>query len=309
MSTSTLAADIESYLRHCRAVGLVDATLKNYRHSLSIFLRAAGQRGCRRIADITQDDLRAAMVLASDEGRAKSSRVHMAVTIKQAFQWFQDEGRILRNPALGLPLPDDGEEDLLEQPLSEDEVSALFTSLPRRTVLDLRNACLLELLYGCGLRIGEACALRVDDIDLMRRTLTVRQGKGGQDRLLPLMTTAAAAVKDYLSVRRTLLRGPDLGMLFLSQYGKWWERKSVYNFFRDLNTARGPDARHLHPHLFRHSIAVHLLRGKADIRYIQDFLGHADLETTKQYLRLVPGRLKEEYDKAMPDIAVDPAVG
>ena len=83
---------------------------------------------------------------------------------------------------------------------------------------------------------------------------------------------------------------------------------SVYNFFTKLNEARGPSARNLHPHLFRHSIAVHLLRGKADIRYIQELLGHADLDTTKHYLRLVPGHLREDYDAAMPDIATGLAV-
>ena len=79
---------------------------------------------------------------------------------------------------------------------------------------------------------------------------------------------------------------------------------SVYPFFEQLNVARGPDMQRLHPHLFRHSIAVHLLRGGADVRYIQEFLGHADLDTTKIYLRLVPGHLREDYDAAMPEIEV-----
>ncbi len=118
------------------------------------------------------------------------------------------------------------------------------------------------------------------------------------------MATAAAAVKDWLAVRRTFLKGPDQGILFLSKDGKRWAGQNAYHRFRQLNRARGPEARHLHPHLFRHSIAVHLLRGKADIRYIQAFLGHSDLDTTKIYLRLVPGRLRAEYDAAMPEIAV-----
>ena len=100
----------------------------------------------------------------------------------------------------------------------------------------------------------------------------------------------------------------DHGALLVSQYGQRWKRMSVYNFFTKLNEARGPSARNLHPHLFRHSIAVHLLRGKADIRYIQELLGHADLDTTKHYLRLVPGHLREDYDAAMPDIATGLAV-
>jgi site-specific recombinase XerD len=91
--------------------------------------------------------------------------------------------------------------------------------------------------------------------------------------------------------------------LFLSNEGGK-RLKRIDACLNQINEVRGPNSRHVHAHLFRHSIAVHLLRGKADIRYIQDFLGHSLLDTTKRYLRLVPGRLKEDYDKAMPDIAV-----
>ena len=171
-------------------------------------------------------------------------------------------------------------------------------------MIDLRNACLLELLYGCALRISEALALNLADVDLARRVVVIRASKHDQDRVVPLMGTAEAATQDYLAIRRTLLKGPDTGALFLSQYGKRLVVASVYGLFADLNTRRGPDARHLHPHLFRHSIAVHLLRGGADVRHIQHFLGHASLDTTKVYLRLVPGRLKDDYEKAMPEIAM-----
>jgi integrase/recombinase XerD len=116
-------------------------------------------------------------------------------------------------------------------------------------------------MYGYGLRIFEVIALDSTDIDLTRRTLHIRDSKGGQDRLLPVMETALAIVKDYHSLRRTLIKGPDHGALFLNQYGKRMSMNTVYTFFDDLNAARGPEARHLHPRLFRHSIAVHLLRG------------------------------------------------
>ena len=176
--------------------------------------------------------------------------------------------------------------------------------MPRNSWQDLRNACLIEIYYGCGLRNAEALALDVRDIDLQRKSLHVRAGKGGQDRLLPLMSGAEAALQDYLAVRRRLLQGPDHGALFVSKLtGKRLSKTAVSHLFIALNESRGPDLPHVFPHLLRHSIAVHLLRGGADIRYIQMFLGHASLDTTKTYLRLVPGRLKEDYDAAMPDIA------
>jgi integrase/recombinase XerD len=229
--------------------------------------------------------------------------VQLAILLKQFFGWLHEQGRVIVDPSLTLGLPDDGEDDLPDQPLSEEEVRALFEALPRRTVFDLRNACLLELLYGCGLRIGEAVRLDVCDIDMARRVVVLLECKHGQDRIVPIMGTALAAVQDYLAVRRTLLKGPDHGALMLSQYGQRLAQPSVYGFFGDLNAARGSEMRHLSPHLFRHSVAVHLLRAGADVRYIQQFLGHGSLDTTKIYLRLVPGRLKEDYDRAMPEIA------
>lgn len=255
-------------------------------------------------ADVTPADLDTVMTHARDAERAKKTRVQLAILLKQFFEWLHAHGRVIVDVSLTLGLPDDGEEDLLEPPLSEAEVRTLFEALPRRSVFDLRNACLLELLYGCGLRIGEVIRLEVADIDLARRVVIVRESKHGQDRVVPLMGTAQAAVQDYLAVRRTLLKGPDHGALFLSQYGKRITQATVYALFEDLNRHRGASMRHLHPHLLRHSIAVHLLQHGTDVRYIQQFLGHGSLDTTKVYLRLVPGRLKEDYDKAMPDIAV-----
>lgn len=199
---------------------------------------------------------------------------------------------------------DNGEEDLPEAPLSEGEVAAIIDGLPRASVYDLRHVCLLELLYGCGLRISEAIALDLADINLHRRTVLIRESKHDQTRVVPLPTTAKGVLQTYLSLRKTLVVGPDRGALLLTQQGQRWKSASVYGFFKMLNWKGVAKGRPLHPHIFRHSIAVHLLRRGADIRYIQQFLGHAQLDTTKIYLRLVPGHLKEDYEKAMPDIEV-----
>ena len=119
-----------------------------------------------------------------------------------------------------------------------------------------------------------------------------------------MMNGVRGALRDYLALRRTLLRGPDRGASFLNSRGQRLKPAGVRCWMRKLNATRVPDAPPVHPHLLRHSFAVHLLRNGADIRHIQEFLGHADLDTTKIYLRLVPGRLKDDYDAAMPEIAV-----
>lgn len=300
---SAIAAVITAYIDSGRAKGWAASTVNNYQRHLGLAEEVLLGRGCLRLADVTPADLDAVMTHAREIGRAKKSRVQIAILLKQFFAWLHDQGKVMVNPSLTLGLPDDGDADLPDPPLTETEVRALCEALPRRSVYDLRNACLLELLYGCALRIGEAHRLDVDDVDLGRRVVVIRGSKHGQDRIVPLMGTAQAVVQDYCAVRRTLLKGPDHGALLLSQYGKRWTMPSIHGWFAHLNAQRGPEARHLHPHLFRHSIAVHLLQRGADVRYIQQFLGHGSLDTTKIYLRLVPGRLKEDYDRAMPEIA------
>lgn len=293
--------DIERFLIQGQAIGWAPSTLDNYRYLLGLVEDFLARRGCRRCADVGRPDLEAFMAdIAASHSR--STVVRTAGLLRRFFGWLLDQGRVITDPSLGLPLPDDGEEELPDAPLAEAEVAAIIDSLPRATVFDLRHVCLLELLYGCGLRISEAMTLDLADIDLTRCTVLIRESKHGQTRVVPLPKTARGALQAYLSLRRTLVRGPDAGALFLTEHGRRWRTPSVYHFFSDLNERSGPDGRRLHPHLFRHSIAVHLLRGGADIRYIQAFLGHASLDTTKIYLRLVPGHLKADYDKAMPEI-------
>ena len=294
--------DLDQYLAQVQSTGVLPQTVVSYRRKLAALLAFMGKRGCRRIADVARDDLIAYLIHLIELGRAKRGRVNTQELICRFFDWLQEAGRIVVNPTKGLPLPDDGEEDLPVSPLSEAEVAAIIDGLPRANVLDLRTVCLLELYYGCGLRRTEALRLDLTDVDLSRRTVLVRESKHGQTRVVPLPETARMAIQTYLSLRRTMLRGPDTGALFLTVYGCRIRSSVIGKVFAQLNEAGGADARHLHPHLFRHSIAVHLLRRGADIRHIQAFLGHANLDTTKIYLRLVPGHLKEDYEKAMPEI-------
>jgi site-specific recombinase XerD len=158
-------------------------------------------------------------------------------------------------------------------------------------------------LIRCGLRLSEALVLNLPDVDFNRRTIVVQQSKHGQTRLVPLPKMAKAAIQTYLSLRPTLLRGPDLVALFMNTRGIRWQQCAAGDVFRDLTQQGILGSRRIHAHLFRHSIAVRLLRCGADVRYIQEFLGRADLDTTKIYLRLVPTS-KRTNDKAMPEIAV-----
>ena len=301
--------DIATFLATGEAVGWKQSTRSGYAAMLNHLAGFLRRRGCCRSPDVVPGDLEAYQAELRAQGRAKGGRIRNTILVRRYFAWLQEQGRILANPARGLPLPEDGEEDLPEAPLEDGVVSAILAALPRESAVDLRNVCLLELVYGCGLRISEALHLDVDDLDLEQRTVQVREGKHGQNRLLPVMPTALAAAKDYLAVRRSLLKGPDHGALLLNRFGRRMGMAAAVGFMNRLNQQRGPGARHLHFHLFRHSIAVHLLQRGADVRCIQRFLGHASLDTTKIYLRLVPGRLAEDYRRAMPEIEVGSGEG
>lgn len=295
-----MRTEIDEYVRQREAEGWSAKTSKCNRYRLE---KMADALGDPRPAAVQPRDLERYLRGLKRSGWKREGRRSVASTARCFFAWLAEHGRIPSDPALGLGIERNANPELPDPPLSQEEVGVILDGLPRRNALDLRNKALLEMLYGCGLRLNEALGLDLGDVNIHNRVLRA-DGKGGKPRDLPLGRGALLALRDYLALRRSLLRGPDSGALFLDRKGRRMADNQVWQWFVRLNKARGPRARHLHPHLFRHSIAVHLLQNGADVRYIQQFLGHVKLDTTKIYLRLVPGRLKEDYDKAFPDIAV-----
>jgi site-specific recombinase XerD len=298
-----LSDDIDAYLAHAAVAGLATDSVGVYRQRLErLAAWLAERRGYRRWAEVRADDLDTFLLDLQAQGLRRSTRAGFATVIRLLGAWLTQRGRVLANPARDLPVPDDLTTALPPAPLSEAEVARLIDAVPRRHAVDLRNRCHLELLYGCGLRLAESLGLRTDDVDLAARLVVVRHGKGDKRRVLPLLAPAAGAVRDYLAVRRDLLAGPDHGALLLGHGGRPLPASSFQQWLRRFGRALGLD---VHPHLLRHSFAVHLLRGGADLRHIAALLGHGDLETTRIYLRLVPGQLREAYDAAMPAIPVN----
>ncbi len=188
-------------------------------------------------------------------------------------------------------------------PLSEEQVRQLLDAVPRSNVIGLRYAAVVEVLYGCGLRRSEAMDLDLDDIERPQRLVHVRDGKDGVERRVPLQAGTLAAIDDYLALRRTLLRGPDLGALFLSERGTKLSGSTFQRWLQGHAWRTLGEGVRCYPHLLRYSIVVHLLRKGVDVRHLREFLGHADIDTTKLYLRLVPKHLRADYDGAMPPLA------
>jgi integrase/recombinase XerC len=298
---------IEEFLAQGNAQGWSEGTVKEYRSRLKYLVEYLMERGRKRVTEVKVDDIEAYFSVLRAQGLRHKVRQCRASTARLFFTWLAERGRILSNPTRTVTIRQErGDGELLEAPMEDAEVADLLDSLPRRDVVDLRNRLHLELLYASGLRVAESLALDVADLDLGGRTLRVRKGKGAKERLVPVMRGLHAAVKDYLALRRSLLRGPDQGALLLSCRGTRLSEAGFRDWLRKLNLTRcRVGKRPIHPHLLRHSIAVHLLRGGADIRHVQEFLGHESLEYTKTYLRLVPADLRAEYDRAMPVIAVN----
>ncbi len=295
--------DLDTFLAYHAATDWSPRTVTHRRSHLAALMRYLRRKGHRRWATIAAVDLDRYLLDLQAKGLARVSRDAHAWAIRGLFAWLIERGKVLVDPALDLAVLDDDEIPLPPAPLSEDQVARIFAVLPALNVIHLRNRLILELLYSCGVRNQEAIDLDLADVDLIARTVLVRAGLSDRPRLLPMMGGMFAVARDYLAVRRELLRGPDHGALLLGERGRRLHPLAPGALLRAVSREVGF---RVHPHLLRHSIAVHLLRRGTDIRMIQEFLGHADLDTTKVYLRLVPGQLRKDYDAAMPQMPVGP---
>jgi integrase/recombinase XerD len=188
----------------------------------------------------------------------------------------------------------------LPRGLSVDQVGALLTAAAGPTPAAVRDVALLEFLYGTGARVSEAVSCAIDDVDLVDATVLLR-GKGGRHRLVPLGSFACAAVRGYLGVRPSLLAhlrtGRDNHTLFRNARGGPLTRQGAWEILR-ATAARAGLA--VYPHALRHSFATHLLDGGADVRVVQELLGHASVTTTQIYTRVTVQRLREIYATAHP---------
>lgn len=187
----------------------------------------------------------------------------------------------------------------LPSTLSPNEMRRLLLQPPLNNPLGLRDRTMLELMYATGLRVSELLGLRLNDLNMVERVLRV-QGKRGRERLIPLSATAAEWIQHYLTEARPALLGKRTSShLFLNHRGNALSRISFWNKIKEY-TALAGITKNVTPHTLRHSFAIHLLNGGADLRIVQELLGHADLSTTQIYTQISLDRLKEVYKKAHP---------
>lgn len=309
-------------------------TRRAYEHDVREFVTWAERGGCVTPERLDHRVLRRYLAYLTTRGLARATIARKAASVRAYARFLRrqgviatDPGRYLRAPKGGRRLPRvpriDETSDLLDRAerrahatsstegraggdgasatMSAERRADATTSTEGRAAGSVASATLdaavLELLYGAGLRVSECCGLREADVDLRRRTVTVL-GKGAKIRRLPLGEPALDAVRDYLHTGRPALVRPDSpDRLFLNRLGRVLTPRDAGRILERNPLA---DGRVLHPHSLRHAYATHLLEGGADLRAVQELLGHADLSTTQVYTHITRDRLRSVYERTHP---------
>jgi integrase/recombinase XerC/integrase/recombinase XerD len=289
-------AAIDGYLSELSTRDASPATVRAYRRDLYELGAWASARGSDP-GRLAYRDLRGYAAELSGRRLAKSSIGRKLVAVRSFHRHLVDSGAARQNPADLLPTPK--RDSRLPRVIAREEMAALLERIPATTPLEVRDRAMFELTYSCGLRAEEIVSIDLGDLDFDSETVRVT-GKGRKTRVLPVGEPAQRAVRRYLeSARRVLEPRRDEPALFVSRRGR---RLSSSDVRRRLDkwVREAAVAGHVSPHTLRHSFATHLLEGGADLRSIQDLLGHANLSTTQIYTRVEPSRLRNEYAKAHP---------
>jgi len=300
-----LASAALAYLEWMRVKNYSERTVENRELYLAYFIDWCEERGLNRPSEITKPILeryqRTLYYYRKKDGRPLSFRSQNArlVPVRAYFKFLARQNLILYNPAADLDLPRI-EHRLPKHVLSVAEAEQVLAQADVSEPLGLRDRAILELFYSTGIRRMEAIGLQLYDLDAERGTLIVRQGKGKKDRVVPIGERAAAWVEKYvLEVRGQLLVPPDDGTLFLTKDGEAFTRNRMSQLVREYVDAAKIGKRGS-CHLFRHTMATLMLEHGADIRYIQQMLGHAKLETTQIYTQVSIRQLKAIHDATHP---------
>jgi len=248
-------------------------------------------------ADTTVEELERWIAEMRASGLASSTIARRTSAVRAYFRHLGLVGARDDNPAAAIVLPKRPRR--LPRALSPGETERLIDAATGSSPRTLRDRALVELLYGAGLRVSEAVGLEKSAVDLDARIVRAL-GKGGKERLVPLGRPAAEAVRRYLALGRPHLDRRYRPELFLNARGGPLTRAGAFLILRRLAEKAGLDPTRVHPHLLRHSFATHLLEGGADLRSVQEMLGHADLGTTERYTHISDRRRREVYFRAHP---------
>ena len=281
--------------------GVSANTLSNYRRDVERYLDWLEETGKTDLGEVASTDLEdyVADLRRGSEGRkglAASSASRALVVARGLHKFAVSEGVIAVDVAAGVSPPKLGEK--LPDTLSIEEVGKLLDACPAETPTQLRDKALLEVLYATGARISEVLALVVDDIAETRDFIKVT-GKGDKQRVVPVGGAAQRALEAYLVRGRPALSSGKSHAVFLNKRGGALSRQSSWTIIKDAASRAGLD-KEISPHTMRHSFATHLLEGGADVRTVQELLGHASVTTTQIYTHVTPENLREVWASSHP---------
>ena len=291
-----------AFERHLRSErGRADNTVRAYVRDVGAFLDAAGATDDDSLRAVSLADLRAWLGTVARGGAARATLARTSASLRAFFRWCERTGRLERDPSLRLSAPK--RHRTLPPVLGQRSAAALLdvatVAADDDDPVHLRDRAALELLYGTGIRVGELVGLDVDDVDLEARVVRVL-GKGDKERRVPFGMPARDAVSDWLREGRPRLATDSSGAaLLLGRRGRRADQRQVRDVVHRL-LGHVPDAPDLGPHGLRHSAATHLLEGGADLRLVQELLGHASLATTQIYTHVSVDRLKRSFAQAHP---------
>ncbi len=293
---------LTAFERHLRVErGRSENTVRAYARDVSAFLDSLDAVDDAALREVTLGDLRAWLGRVARGGAARATVARTAASLRTFFRWCERTGRVASDPSLRLSAP--RRHRTLPPVLARRSADALLdvaaVAADDADPVHLRDRAALELLYGTGIRVGELTHLDVDDVDLDARVVRV-VGKGDKERRVPFGVPAADAVDEWLRCGRPHLVSAASGpALFLGRRGGRVDQRQVREVVHRL-MAHVPDAPDVGPHGLRHSAATHLLEGGADLRMVQELLGHASLATTQVYTHVSVDRLRRSYAQAHP---------
>jgi integrase/recombinase XerC len=286
----------DDFLRHLRESNASPHTIKAYTGDLDVFSAYIGTRGWKAIDHIA---IRGFLSHLYDKGLSKTSVARALAAVRSLYRWLAQEGIVEQNPAKLVSTPRLAQK-LPRVPTIEEVNSVLDGKMPEVASVPERDRLLLELLYGCGIRNSELVGINLDDISISNEAILIR-GKGKKERFVPFGGSVRETLAQYLPWRQGLLATikKSTPALLINQRGGRLTTRSVGRIVKRIAIAKGlsPD---VHPHTLRHAFGTHMLEEGADLRAIQELLGHERLATTQRYTHLSVKHVMNVYDQTHP---------
>ncbi len=294
---TTVEKSVADFLRHLRERNASPHTVKAYSGDLANFAAYAGSRGWKSLDHIA---IRGFLSQLYEKGLSKTSVARSLAAVRSLYRWLAREGVVEHNPAKLVATPKLAKK-LPRVPTIEEMNSVLDGQMPEVAAFPERDRLMLELLYGCGVRNSELTGINLDDIRLSAEAILIR-GKGKKERYVPFGDSAKSALAAYLPARQQMLAGAGRNggaALLINQRGGRLTTRSVGRIIKKIAVAKGlsPD---VHPHTLRHAFGTHMLEEGADLRAIQELLGHERLATTQRYTQLSMKHVLQVYDQTHP---------